>query len=147
MLMAKCGTAENEERFMAAFSIDLNDEPFTDTSDRYIKMAYALRVVSGVGNRRFSPDAHITRQEAATMLRNAAEVFAFTESSNPPIVFTDRDAIAVWAIPGVNFASANGIMSGTGNNMFSPHTTYTREQAIVTMLRLFRAFPREYYSV
>jgi uncharacterized repeat protein (TIGR02543 family) len=147
MLLVKCGTAGNEEKFVSHFNIDLAAEPFTDTSDRYIKIAYALRVVSGVGNGRFSPDAHITRQEAATMLRNAAAVFQFIEPSGSPAVFTDKGAVATWALPGVDFVSANGIMNGTGNNMFSPHVTYTREQAITTMLSLFRAFPQEYYAI
>jgi len=32
---------------------------------------------------------------------------------------------------------AAGIMTGTGNNMFSPTGSYTREQSITTMVRLF----------
>lgn len=28
-------------------------------------------------------------------------------------------------------------MGGTGNNLFSPQMTYTREQSIVTIMRLY----------
>jgi len=32
---------------------------------------------------------------------------------------------------------AADIMGGVGNNIFSPHGTFTREQSIITILRLF----------
>ncbi|HHV99215.1 MAG TPA: S-layer homology domain-containing protein [Clostridiaceae bacterium] len=38
----------------------------------------------------------------------------------------------------VNFLTGKkGLMGGVGNNRFSPHGNFTREQSIVTMLRLF----------
>ena len=33
--------------------------------------------------------------------------------------------------------SAAGIMQGTGGNFFSPQMTYSREQSILTVLRLY----------
>jgi hypothetical protein len=147
MLMAKSGTVSNEDKFISAFRINLNAEPFSDTSDRYIKIAFALRIVNGTGNGQFTPDRLITRQEAATMLRNAAAVYEFISFSGSPPIFPDRDTIAIWAVSAVDFVAAHFIMTGVGNNVFSPHTTYTREQAITTMLRLFHAFPHEYYAL
>jgi len=35
--------------------------------------------------------------------------------------------------------SGNAVMGGVGNNMFGPLGTYTKEQAILTMVRLFNA--------
>jgi len=72
MLMAKTETLENQDEFIERFNINLNDEPFADTSERYIKMAFALGIVNGVGDNRFAPDNPITRQEAAAMLSRAA---------------------------------------------------------------------------
>jgi hypothetical protein len=141
MLMVKSGTLENQNEFTRRFNINLSNEPFADTSDRYIKMAYALRIVNGVGNNLFAPGNFITRQESAAMLSRAAEVFEFTEWSRPPAVFEDTRNIAVWALRPVDFVSANGIMQGVGSGRFDPHGFYTREQAILTMLRLYEAFP------
>lgn len=146
MLMVKSGTGNSEEKFIRAFDIDLYAGTFNDISDIYIDIAHALRIVNGTGNGLFNPNASITRQEAAVMLSRAAAVFEFNSYSSSPVKFSDENAIAIWAVVGVNFVSANGIMTGVGNNMFSPHTLYTREQAIVTMLRLFREFPRQYYA-
>ena len=58
--------------------------------------------------------------------------------------FTDAGAIASWAVDGVAFTSgltdSTGarVMGGTGNGAFSPTAFYTREQAVLTALRLSR---------
>jgi len=147
MLMVKSGTVENEERFVNFFGIDLDSNPFSDTSDRYINIAYELRIVNGMGDNRFSPHSPITRQEAATMLSRAAAVFEFTNYAPSSTRFDDHRAIAIWAAPHVDFLSANGIMQGVGSNIFNPHGSYTREQSFLTMLRLFNAFPEDYYPL
>ena len=147
MLMAKSQTVDNQNVFINAFGIDLNYTPFDDTSDHYIKIAYALGIVNGIGNRKFAPNNSITRQEAATMLSRAAAVFEFTSFSGTPINFVDVGAIAPWARSAVGFVSANGVMNGVGNDRFSPHGFYTVEMSFVTMLRLFNAFPRAFYSL
>ena len=147
MLLVKSGANNSIKRFTDSYRIDMNNEPFSDTSNRFITIAYALRIVNGTGNGLFSPENAISRQEAATMLSRAADVFEFTSSANDPIKFEDEESIAIWAKREVDFVSANGIMNGTGFNMFSPNEFYTREQAILTMLRLFKAFPRDYYPI
>jgi hypothetical protein len=53
--------------------------------------------------------------------------------NDPPVFsFADISSASSWAIPGINFVGTNGIMSGTGNNNFSPQVAYTREQSIAT---------------
>jgi hypothetical protein len=52
--------------------------------------------------------------------------------------------VSSWAVNGVNFVRANGIMQGTGNNSFTPKGTYTREQSIVTFSNIrHEALPRQ----
>ena len=50
----------------------------------------------------------------------------------PDSGFADLNTASGWAVKGINFVYANGIMQGTGNNNFSPRGAYTREQSIVT---------------
>ena len=50
--------------------------------------------------------------------------------------FADNDTISEWAFAAVGKVQANGIMNGVGNNNFSPLTDYTREQSIITMVRM-----------
>ena len=103
--------------------------------------AYALGIVNGVGNGRFAPDESITREEAAKMLWNAADLLGY-QPTEEPLDFADKDEISDWALESVNaISSISGadrpIMQGTGNNRFSPKDSYTREQAVATVYRLY----------
>ncbi|MCL2367110.1 MAG: S-layer homology domain-containing protein [Oscillospiraceae bacterium] len=109
---------------------------FTDTTDTHVEQAAYLGIVSGVGNNRFDPNAPITREQAAVMLDRLAGLFGLHAHNVFPR-FDDNQDISDWAILAVGHMQAREIMGGTGNNMFSPGDAYTREQSIVTILRLF----------
>ena len=118
--------------------------PFTDTTDRHVLAAYRLGIVNGTSATTFNPNGTITRQEAAAMLARTARVLGL--SAGDGMSFADADQIAGWAKEDVSFVSAltdavsgSPVMNGTGNGNFSPRSFYTREQAYVTALRLFRA--------
>jgi len=51
--------------------------------------------------------------------------------------FSDNAKIASWAKDYVGIAQATGIMSGTGDNNFSPTDNYTREQSFVTLYKVW----------
>ena len=76
------------------------------------------------------------------MLSRTAGVLGLTAGTGES--FTDAGAIASWAVDGVAFTSgltdSTGarVMGGTGNGAFSPTAFYTREQAVLTALRLSR---------
>ena len=108
---------------------------FSDTDDDYVHKAATIGVVTGVGGNRFDPDSQLTREQAATMLYRLADA---TGNSLPNVAptFADNASIASWAITGVGKVQAAQIMGGIGNNLFSPQGSYTREQSIVTILRL-----------
>jgi hypothetical protein len=108
---------------------------FTDTTDINVHKAATIGVVGGVGDGRFNPDGELTREQAAVMLSRLSDAI-----DNPfpmqAATFADNNSIASWAIEHVGRVQAAGIMGGTGNNMFSPQDPYTREQSIVTIVRL-----------
>jgi len=112
---------------------------FNDTNDMNVQKMGGLGVVGGVGNGNFNPNGTITRQEAAVMLSRLIE-----RIDQPlPIVaptFADNAQIAGWATQAVGQIQAAGIMGGVGNNQFNPTGNFTREQSIITMLRLFDGF-------
>ncbi|MDR2166428.1 MAG: S-layer homology domain-containing protein [Clostridiales bacterium] len=109
---------------------------FADTNDVNVqKMAY-LGVVSGVGENNFAPDNPLTREQAATMLARLANVMG-SPLSQEAATFADADEIAAWAFDAVGQMQANGIMGGVGDNQFAPRGDYTREQSIITILRLY----------
>jgi hypothetical protein len=108
------------------------DISFTDTDDWDVIAAAGLGITAGTGDGKFSPDGGFTREQAATMIMNTCKVIGADVNDPPAFGFADISSASSWAIPGINFVGTNGIMSGTGNNNFSPQVAYTREQSIVT---------------
>lgn len=126
------------------FGKTVNSGAFTDTKNEAALVANAIGILNGRGNGIFDPHSSITRQEAAAMLYNTAKLLG-TEGGEPN-AFADEESIASWAKNAVSFISSvkdrmsgNAVMGGVGNNMFGPLGTYTKEQAILTMVRLFNA--------
>ena len=117
---------------------------FNDTTDINVQKMGYLGVVSGVGGGNFAPDRGISRQEAAAMLYRLANAIIIANdtwiegwgSPNDP-TFADAYAISGWARRAVTNLQGTGIMTGVSNNMFAPQGDYTRQQSIITMLRLF----------
>jgi len=109
---------------------------FADTDSESVEMAAYLRIVSGVGNNRFNPDAPLTREQAAVMLARLASVLGQPPISGQPD-FADSMEISYWATLAVGAMQRLGIMSGVGSNRFAPLDPYTREQSIVTIVQLF----------
>ena len=95
-----------------------------------------LGVVNGVGDGKFDPNASLTRQEAAAMLARLANVMEKPLTSGTAS-FADSASVSGWAIEAVGQVQASGIMNGVEGNRFAPADPYTREQSIVTMLRLY----------
>ena len=92
-------------------------------------------IISGYEDGTFQPNKTITRQEAASMLRNA---FHLTGSTGE--LFPDDSAIAGWAKENVYAVKHYGLMKGdadTGN--FRPTSSITRAEAASIMVNADRA--------
>jgi hypothetical protein len=132
--------------------------PFTDSDDIYVRMAYELGLMVGVQPNKFAPNTILNRETAATALTRVFKKWHFTNwtyetdtnfslSYTRPAPFSDDRDISSWAYDSVYFMAANGIVGGIGNNLFAPravtseqvargYANNTREQAIVIALRL-----------
>ncbi len=112
---------------------------FDDTDDINVQKMAGLGIVNGVGGSMFAPDLGLTREQAATILARLAEAMdmPLTEA---PATFTDTPDVSGWATVAVGQMQTSGIMGGVGENKFDPEGPYTREQSIVTTLRLFNHF-------
>jgi len=108
---------------------------FNDTTDINVQKMGYLGVVTGVGNGNFAPNDTITREQAAVMIARLADAIG-QPLPQASATFADNAYISSWAIEGVGQVQGVGIMGGVGNNIFAPRGLYTREQSIITMLRL-----------
>ena len=111
---------------------------FSDTFYEYVDYAYKLGIVNGVSEDEFMPLGEITREQAATMLYRAALLFDKNDGSKD--ISSGFEGVSSWAREGVNFVAANGIMQGTDKG-FEPQGTFTKEQAIATLVRMYEKFP------
>ena len=132
--------------------------PFTDTNDPEVLKAYNVGVTDGVGKGVFAPNTLLNREQAATMLTRVYKKVSmsgwtlstdgqYTLDYTKPALFNDDEKISNWAKDSVYFMAANGIIAGTGNNLFSPrattpseiamnYATATREQALTIAVRM-----------
>ncbi|MDL2273866.1 S-layer homology domain-containing protein [Oscillospiraceae bacterium OttesenSCG-928-G22] len=111
---------------------------FTDTTDINVEKMASLKVVNGIDDGKFAPDQKLTREQAATMLTRLASAMGKSLTAHTP-TFADSASVSIWATDSVGQVQAAGIMSGVGGNKFDPKGDYTREQSIMTMMRLFKA--------
>ena len=109
---------------------------FTDSTDENVEKMAGLGVVNGVGDGLFEPDRNLTREEAATILSRLAEAMDCALTDGTPD-FADAEEISSWAAGAVARMQNAGVMNGIEDNRFAPEDPYTREQSILTVLRLF----------
>jgi hypothetical protein len=111
--------------------------PFYDTNSQDAACAAALGIVAGYSDGSFRPNDNIKRQDAAIMLRRLAEQTGVVQGGQP-MSFTDYGQISSYARESVDFVSALGIMSGNANGTFGPVSNITREQAVVTIMYMWK---------
>ena len=113
---------------------------FADTNDVNVEKAAAIGVVNGTDTAKnlFSPDNELTREQAAAMLARLSDAID-KPLPKQAAISGDKDTFSPWAVESIGQVQAAGIMSGTNAaaNVFSPKDPYTREQSIVTVMRLY----------
>ena len=122
------------------FTETRNSVSYSDCDDEQVKILSVFGIISGLGDGTFAPESSITREQAAVILYNTAEFLGNKTMKSGSAAFSDGAEISAWANASVSSVYEMGIMSGTGENKFSPKNTYTTEQAIATMLRLYNCY-------
>lgn len=117
------------------------ETPFEDTENKKVALLHSEGIINGKGKRTFAPNDILTREESATILYRLAE---YMELDMPQSIYSedveyyaDKDMISKWAFNAVFYMKEMGIMVGTSDTEFSPKDTYTAEQAIATVIRLY----------
>lgn len=137
-LIAVTGGYASLETYMKDHKPDYTTDNFADCigKDSSIDMLFALEIVSGKGGEFFDPDGCITREEAAKILTAAASQFMFIES-NYKTSYKDERFVSPWARFYIRWVTEQGVMSGVDGENFEPKGTYTVQQAITTVSRLY----------
>jgi hypothetical protein len=101
----------------------------TDGKAGAVRYVYNNNIMQGMSDTTFGSAANLTRGQFVTVLYNMAGQPRAAYNSKK---FSDVLKDDYFAIP-VMWASEKGIVSGTGNNKFSPNDDITREQAAVML--------------
>lgn len=83
-----------------------------------------------------SPNAFITREEAATIAARAAKDRGAVFDERRNTVFTDSESVAYWAKDGVKDAAAYGMIYGYDDGSYKPKNTITRAEAAQILFRV-----------
>lgn len=109
---------------------------FTDVSGHwakaYISALAERKIVGGVSDTEFEPDAEITREQIAVILSRAFSL----ENTKQNGAFADDEIISDWAYDGVYSVLAAGYMKGDENGNFSPLSNATRAEVATVIYRL-----------
>lgn len=83
-------------------------------------------IVKGVSETTFAPNATVTREQMVVFLHRFAG--SDTVDSDEISAFVDGASVSNFAVEAMNWAVANGIVSGMGHNDLAPKGTSTRAQ-------------------
>lgn len=109
--------------------------PFEDTSDPAVESLYSIGIINGKSESEFYPYDNVTREETAKILSGLCDVVGIT-STEPGIKYVDTSEISDWAVNYVEHMSALGLFVGDDKNKFNPQSNLTKEELIITLLRL-----------
>ena len=125
-------------------STGFSDAPAGKWFTGAVKWATSNGIASGVGNGQFNPTGKIDRQQMCMMLVNYVENYKKTTLKEKVSykTFADDKEIAGWAKTAVIKCFKAGLVSGTGNNMFSPKVVANR----ATGATIFTNFHKEYIA-
>ena len=108
--------------------------PFTDVSEGdwyHDAVAYCWEngIMDGTSGTAFAPNMILTRAMMAQVLYNLADGTASTAAGFPDV------AASAWYADAVNWAAANGYVTGYDNGSYGPEDSLTREQLAVILYR------------
>lgn len=98
---------------------------------KYICVAYNNGITSGMGNGTFGVGSDITREDMVVMLYRILMESGYIKDQDSNSYFADAYEISSYARKAVTTFSNYKIVSGIGDNLFSPKGTATRAMAAV----------------
>lgn len=112
---------------------------FTDTDNAHIKILNEAGIINGKTQTEFAPNDLLTREEAAVILNRMVNKTISVPVTEMYFIFDDEENISDWASNPIQIMCNMGVMNGVGENKFAPKATYTTEQAVLSIVRVYAA--------
>lgn len=118
-----------------------SDVPTSKWYSKAVAWASEKGIVSGYGNGRFGPSDGVTREQMVTILRRYAESRQINTNKRADLSnYTDYKTISTYAVTPMQWAVAEGLISGTSKTTLSPKATSTRAQIAAVLKRYQEKF-------
>ncbi|MEE0510778.1 MAG: S-layer homology domain-containing protein [Peptococcaceae bacterium] len=114
---------------------------FTDVADgdwyaQAVNWAASVGVVNGFDDGTFQPNAAITREQMAAILRNYAQYKGLDVTASSSLAhYTDANSVSDWAKESVAWAVEQGLISGMTIDTLQPQGLSTRAQVAAVLER------------
>lgn len=131
-MLAAASKEEVSNTAESGFADVLNTEWYYN----YVNWGVAKGIVKGMDATTFAPNANITREQMAIMLKNYASVANITLATEGNTAFTDNALISQWAMESVNAIAASSIMSGRPEGNFDPQGLATRAESATVLYQM-----------
>ena len=93
-------------------------------------------ITGGSGDGSFSPDASISRESLALMLYRSAQSLGVAGKEGQSLdSFADHSSVSPWAKQAMEWAYANGILSGNDNGQLAPQADSSRAEVSAMLSR------------
>ena len=133
MIVSMLARLENVTSAESAGFVDVSDGDWYATA---VNWEATEGIVSGTGEGDFSPNAAITREQLAAMLMNYAVYKGEDVSARADLsAYSDAAAISSWANDVMQWAVAEGLISGMTTDTLQPQGSATRAQVAAILQR------------
>lgn len=127
----------------ASGSVAFSDVPSAAWYANDVAAAFEAGLVRGTGGDKFSPNAHVTRQELSAILARSLQLTGTELKASSPSLkaYKDEASIAGYALDSVKALSAAGIISGDlddNGQSFRPAAPTSRETAAAALRQFLR---------
>ena len=120
----------------AASGSDFNDVASGDWYAEAVNWAASVGVVNGMGDGTFQPNAAITREQMAAILRNYAQYKGMDVTTSGDLsTYSDAASVSSWAQESVAWAVNQGLLSGMTIDTLQPQGLSTRAQVAAVLQR------------
>ncbi len=113
-------------------------DTFEDCDTKEVLAAKALQIVKGTSETTFEPEMLLNREMAAAFLTRTAQACGREVVLSTPN-YADLADISAWAKAFTGYVYDIGVLKGTSGNKFDPKGSYQRQQAFMSMYRIWQA--------
>ena len=113
------------------------ETPFIDVPagiwyENAVKWMYANEVTGGMSDTQYGPNDLVTREQLCVFVKKLSEFLGLSTDDSVVIDnFTDKNTISAWALFGMKYAVAIGVISGFPDGTIGPKGNVTRAQMSV----------------